>query len=179
MRFKMTEERIQTINTPEIVQRDMIDNNSGVFERAAFHDFDLTDFILKFMNSEVAEIFDVYLSRYRWEGPQGIYLEFLAECEMYGREIKEYTGDLSRQTLMDIGDWIGYIYRLTHYTTGDSSKEIVRLMPPEYMIRAYWYGHTQDPLGWIQEFLWDNDLKRWCECVDNNPRKAEKRRKLS
>lgn len=165
---------LKVTETPRVIQNDLIDNNCRVFYLAARDNWDLVDFINKFMRSEVAELFDQYLNKYRWDGGDGMYAEFLGECDVYGIDIEKNKSKYSKYYRIEAAHWIGYIYRLTHFKTGESSKEIVEFMPPDYMLNAYAVGHTWDPDFWIENFYWDNDLDRFYKYFDDLYDQAQK-----
>lgn len=167
-------EREHITQTPKIVQEDLIENNCRAFFLAARDGWDVEDFISKFMLSETADLLDQYLNKYRWDGGDGIYAEFLGECNLYGTEIKKNTSSYSLHYREEAAYWIGYIYRLAHFKTGEISSEIVEFMPPEFMLRAYAVGHTKDPDGWIEEYYWANDLERFYKYFDDGLDNVEK-----
>lgn len=162
--FDGDEERYRAITaTPVDIQRDLIDNNAYLFSKAARKRYDLTDFIERFMRSKIAEILDMELNKYMWEGPESLLADFELECAQSGMSLKKskYTDipDLIHEG--SIGEWIGYIYRLTHFKTAESSKEIVDFMPAEMMTRAYYTGHCEDPDGWIENYTLKNDIEKY------------------
>ena len=109
--------RLEIINTPRCIRDAMIQNNERVFYLAAKEGYDLEDFITKFMYSEEADRLDQYLNRYRWDGGDGIFREFLSSCELYGIVLKKDATKWSLAYRGVIAEWIAYIYRLMHFMT--------------------------------------------------------------
>ena len=69
------------------------------------------------------------------------------------RDRFEKPGDVYSEELIY---WIGYIYRYWHYVTGESSKEILKLVPVKVMKKNYeWlYLMTQEE---VIEILKENN----------------------
>ena len=103
------------------------------------------------------------LNHYQWEGPESLLADFEMECAYADIELKEseYTKRTDLIHEGKIGLWIGYIYRLTQFKTGESSVEIVDFMPAEMMTRAYYAGHCEDPDGGIENYTYKNDLEKY------------------
>lgn len=163
-------ERERVRNTPECAQQLLIDNNFDVFHYAALECYDMTDFIEKFMKSDVAALMDFHLNYYRWQGRESIFPDFLYECDLNGIKLKmnKDTAKDMLPVLAEKAGWIGYIYRLTHFKTGETSKEILEFMPVKMMMRSYYYAHCVDPDGWIEEYYYDNDFTRYAKYFRNN-----------
>lgn len=64
--------------------------------------------------------------------------------------------------------WIGYMYRYIAYTTGESTKFIMKLFNYKQMNDVYYSYHTQDPEWCIDSLLNINNLTR--DIFDKNSR---------
>lgn len=169
-------ERELVRNTPEVVQRLLIDNNFDVFYAASSEGYEMSDFIKRFMHSDVAALMDFHLNYYRWQGKESILPDFLYECNLAGIELEKSDKRKElRPVLAEKAGWVGYIYRLTHFKTGETSKEIVEFMPPDMMLRSYHYAHCVDPDGWIEDYYSNNDWDRYVKyfCQDKESLEGE------
>lgn len=162
--FQDDEERRKAIiTTPRLIKKDLIDNNALLFSKAARMGYDMIDFMERFMRSKTAVDMDMELTHYQWEGPESLLSDFIYECCMDNIELKDskYTKRSAWEHDANVCYWIGYIYRLTHFKTGESSKEIVDFMPAEMMTRAYYTGHCEDPDNWIENYTFKKDLEKY------------------
>ena len=85
----------------------------------------------------------------QWAGEEYLLEEVIDEA----RDRFEKPGDVYSEELIY---WIGYIYRYWHYVTGESSKEILKLVPVKVMKKNYeWlYLMTQEE---VIEILKENN----------------------
>ena len=159
-------EKERILNVSPLVKYTVIELNAILFYRAAaVHGYDAEDFIEKFMNSATARLFDMALNFYRWEGVPAIMADFIIECQDTGIILKkaENQDEIHLEVVGSKAEWIGYIYRLTHYMTGLSSAEIIDLMPVKEMMFQFHAGHTTDPERWVDKYL-DTECM---SCLDN------------
>lgn len=94
------------------------------------------EFIDAFMRSETAARLDLPYDRLQWAGE-----EYILE------EVSDEIGELPDGAIWDDEPlfWTGYLYRLWHYQTGDSSAEIGRMADAATMHACYPGYHTLDP----------------------------------
>ena len=92
---------------------------------------------------------DSTYNRMQWAGEEYLLEEVIDEA----RDRFEKPGDVYSEELIY---WIGYIYRYWHYVTGESSKEILKLVPVKVMKKNYeWlYLMTQEE---VIEILKENN----------------------
>ena len=168
----------EIINTPKNVQLHLMNCNAAVFWQACKDGYNFEDFVGKFMRSEVAKVLDLHLNYYRWEGPPGLYQDFLDECDIWGTPLEKETRDLDIHKISETGHWAGFIYRLAHFKTGDSSEFLVDFIPPKLLLSAYPTGHCQDPDQWIEDYIFDKDVAKYYKFFDvdnipNNDQRAD------
>lgn len=101
------------------------------------------------MKSATAKALDSTYNRMQWAGEEYLLEEVIDEA----RDRFEKPGDVYSEELIY---WIGYIYRYWHYVTGESSKEILKLVPVKVMKKNYeWlYLMTQEE---VIEILKENN----------------------
>ena len=117
-------------------QRQLCDIQGRLFELARLRGYDCPTFIEKFMNSEVARHMDSPFDFFQWAGEEYL-LEALDE-EEGGLPV---AGDVWGNEPMF---WTGYLYRLWHYLTGETSREIYQIADAETMGGAYLGMHVLD-----------------------------------
>lgn len=173
------QERELVRGTPKVVQQLLIDNNFDVFYAAALEGYEMSGFIKTFMLSDVAALMDFHLNYYRWHGKESIVPDFLDECDLTGIELQKTEEHKElRPVLAEKAGWVGYIYRLTHFKTGETSKEIVEFMPPDMMLRSYHYAHCVDPDGWIEDYYSNNNWDRYVKYFYRNQELSEEQPSL-
>lgn len=170
--FDDPEKRREAIlTTPNMTRQLMINNHAGAFSLAVEDGYELEDVINKFMRSEVAVTMDDELNHYQWEGAESVYYDFIFECAMNDILLKKAPNNKGYDS--DMAFWIGYIYRLTYFKTGEDSKDILEFMPAKTMMYAYPTGHCEDPDGWIEDYYLDNDLGRYFKYFGKKEYEAE------
>ena len=121
----------------------------GLFKLSARRGIGSAEFIKVFMKSDTAKALDSTYNRMQWAGEEYLLEEVIDEA----RDRFEKPGDVYSEELIY---WIGYIYRYWHYVTGESSKEILKLVPVKVMKKNYeWlYLMTQEE---VIEILKENN----------------------
>lgn len=107
-----------------------------LFELSATAGYDSARFIDSFMRSETAACLDRPYDRLQWAGEEYILEEF-------SETVEPLAGDDPWSS--DVLFWIGYLYRLWHYLTGEGSAQISNTADAETMRRCYPGYHTLDP----------------------------------
>ena len=111
------------------------DMQGQLFEMSHERKLDSEAFIKAFMLSDIAADLDSEFNHMQWAGKEYI-------MERISDELKEKIttgGEMyDRERLY----WMGYVYRVWHYYTGESSKEIYKQAPAETMRVTYLIYHT-------------------------------------
>ncbi|MDR0697412.1 MAG: hypothetical protein LBF68_07790 [Christensenellaceae bacterium] len=102
-------------------------------------------FIQLFMNSVCVANYDQEYNRLQWAGEEYILEELIDECKDKLVSGKTYTKDEMY--------WIGYTYRYWHFTTGESSKKIIKRAPAKIMKNGYARLHTIDVALAIEDLI--------------------------
>ena len=102
-------------------------------------------FIRRFMNSEIAKVFDSKDFLDDTISINGIYKELDAQ---FG-ESKYGSTKFNSEVLF----WIGYIYRYFSYTYGLSSKQVYKIIKPNELNEMYYVYHTFDCANAIARIL--------------------------
>ena len=121
-----------------------------LFELAAKAGAGSAEFIDAFMRSRTAARLDLPYDRLQWAGEEYI-LEELSD-ELGGLPAGNIWSD-------DASFWTGYLYRLWHYQTGDSSEKINRAADAATMHACYPGYHTLDP---------EMAIERLCEAASQS-----------
>ena len=95
------------------------------------------------------------LNRYRWEGTEGLWEDFLEECEAKGITLsKANPHEASAPNLMgEIAYWCGCVYREWHFRDGLWSEEMFEKLPPRILMDEYGWGHTMIVQTWLESNL--------------------------
>ncbi|MBQ9042779.1 MAG: hypothetical protein IJ111_08185 [Eggerthellaceae bacterium] len=123
--MKLTREKIQLCSI-----------QGRLFELSANEGIDSAVFIDAFMQSGTAARLDLTYDRLQWSGEEYILEELADELGMLPTGTTWGNDELF---------WTGYLYRLWHYTTGESSSEINRIANAATMRACYPGYHTLDP----------------------------------
>lgn len=118
-------------------QRQLCDIQGRLFELARARGYDCPTFIEAFMNSDVARRMDGVFDFLQWAGE-----EYLLE------ELDDEVGGLPRAGASwgrEPMYWTGYLYRLWHYLTGETSLAIYATADADTMGGAYLGMHVLDP----------------------------------
>lgn len=131
------------------IELQLCDILGGLFKLSARRGIGSAEFIKVFMKSDTAKALDYTYNRMQWAGEEYLLEEVIDES----RDRFEKPGDVYSEELIY---WIGYIYRYWHYVTGESSKEILKLVPVKVMKKNYeWlYLMTQEE---VIEILKENN----------------------
>ena len=131
------------------IELQLCDIQGRLFKLSARRRISSTEFIKVFMKSATAKALDSTYNRMQWAGEEYLLEEVIDEA----RDRFEKPGDVYSEELIY---WIGYIYRYWHYVTGESSKEILKLVPVKVMKKNYeWlYLMTQEE---VIEILKENN----------------------
>ena len=131
------------------IELQLYDILGGLFKLSARRGIGSAEFIKVFMKSDTAKALDYTYNRMQWAGEEYLLEEVIDEA----RDRFEKPGDVYSEELIY---WIGYIYRYWHYVTGESSKEILKLVPVKVMKKNYeWlYLMTQEE---VIEILKENN----------------------
>lgn len=131
------------------IELQLCDILGGLFKLSARRGIGSAEFIKVFMKSDTAKALDSTYNRMQWAGEEYLLEEVIDEA----RDRFEKPGDVYSEELIY---WIGYIYRYWHYVTGESSKEILKLVPVKVMKKNYeWlYLMTQEE---VIEILKENN----------------------
>lgn len=155
-RITVTEEyRDMVKRTNPVIQQLHIDENAELFERAVKQGYALEAFITTFMQSDAAFRLDMPLNRYRWEGTEGLWEDFLEECEAKDITLsKANPHEASAPNLMgEIAYWCGCVYREWHFRDGLWSEEMFEKLPPRILMDEYGWGHTMIVQTWLESNL--------------------------
>lgn len=99
-------------------------------------------FIRRFMNSNLANRMDNI--GFLFDSTD--VLDAIAEVEdQYGKS----TYGIEKFTIEEM-HWIGYIYRYWAYITGQSSKQVYKMVKPEKLKKLYFPYHSLDPMQAIE-----------------------------
>lgn len=131
-----------------------------IFLIAYDNNCDIINFISLYMKSKTRKSMDKPLSHWHLRPELRVYQE--VEDEVGGfKKVKEQT--LNR----DAVEWLGYFYSEWHFITSESSKTIVRFLPPERGLRHYYAFHQINEEDAIEMSKKEYNLSR------NNHRKYE------
>jgi len=102
---------------------------ANLFKISAEKGYDSEKFINGFLRSELCRYIDMEYSRYQFMDE----LYWMEELEDFNKE------SLVPGTVLDEDElyWMGHIYREWHFTTGESSKQILRKMSVKKMHKLY------------------------------------------
>ena len=131
------------------IELQLCDIQGRLFILSAQRGISSAEFIKVFMKSDTAKALDSTYNRMQWAGEEYLLEEVIDEA----RDRFEKPGHVYSEELIY---WIGYIYRYWHYVTGESSKEILKLVPVKVMKKNYeWlYLMTQEE---VIEILKENN----------------------
>lgn len=118
-------------------QWQLCDIQGRLFELARARGYDCPAFAELFMNSEVARHMDSVFDFFQWAGEE--YLLEALDDEVGGLPV---AGAVWGNEPMY---WTGYLYRLWHYLTGETSREIYETADAGTMGGAYLGMHVLDP----------------------------------
>ena len=131
------------------IELQLCDIQGRLFKLSAQRRINSAEFIKVFMKSAKAKALDSTYNRIQWAGEEYLLEEVIDEAG----DRFEKPGEVYSEELIY---WIGYIYRYWHYVTGESSKEILKLVPVKVMKKNYeWlYLMTQEE---VIEILKENN----------------------
>ncbi|MFR7404106.1 MAG: hypothetical protein ACLUW6_05655 [Coriobacteriaceae bacterium] len=104
------------MNKLRLDQRQLCDIQGRLFELARANGYDCPAFIEAFMNSDVARRMDSTFDFLQWAGEE--YL--LEELDAEAGGLPPAGATWGREPMY----WTGYIYRLWHYLTGETSRHL-------------------------------------------------------
>lgn len=112
---------------------------------------------------------DMPLNQYRWEGTEGLWEDFLEECESKNIVLPKAEGlEAAGPTIMgEIAYWCGCVYREWHFRDGLWSEEMFELLPPDVLMYEYVWGHTMMVETWLDLNL-DRLITDAAANIDNN-----------
>lgn len=142
-RVSVTDEfREMVKSTNPITKRLHIEENAELFERAVKHGYSLEAFITAFMLSDAAFRLDMPLNQYRWEGTQGLWEDFIDECEMKSVPLPQADPPESSAPGLygEIAYWCGCVYREWHFRDGLWSEEMSEKLPAGVLMSDYGWG---------------------------------------
>ena len=116
----------------------LCDVQGQLFELSSERGYDSESFIKAYMTSQVSADMDKEFHHVQWAGKA--YMLSRMEDEVADRLSKG--GEVYDR---DVLHWIGYIYRYWNLHTGESSREIHRMVPAKVMRVAYPMYHTMGP----------------------------------
>ncbi len=125
------------LNKLRLDQRQLCDIQGRLFELARANGYDCPAFIEAFMNSDVARRMDSTFDFLQWAGED--YL--LEELDAEAGGLPPAGATWGREPMY----WTGYIYRLWHYLTGETSRDIYAIADADTMGGAYLGMHVLDP----------------------------------
>ena len=124
-------------------------NQGALFSDCQYLDYypcDAYDFITKFMYSDIAESMDKEVSMCHTWGTEQLY-----ETLFFQQEYKKFGGVFIDDRVLY---WVGYLYRYWAWWIGESSKDIIRIIPVERACQTYIGLHTLSPEEAIM--MWKN-----------------------
>lgn len=111
----------------------MCDIQGRLFEMTGKSEYDSVPFIKAFMTVDIAKSLNSKFNRMQWTGKEYLLAE-VADSSEFTRGGTVY----DKETLY----WIGYIYRLCHFSKDENSKKIYKQAPAETMNRNWLILHT-------------------------------------
>lgn len=117
------------------IQESIAETQAEVFLMSLEKDLDSPTFIKAFMRSNAAKHLDSEFDFLQWAGRAYILDAFLDEA----KDQLKIGGELYDKETMY---WIGYTYRMWHFHTNESSKEIYKQAPAKTMRIVYLPYHT-------------------------------------
>ena len=118
----------------------------NLFELAWRKGYRMSEFVEKFMNSQIAARLDSPYSRTQWDGEERLLHDVAEECSLFPDAKPD---DVNSEALF----WAGYLYRYWHYYTGESSKEMFAKTGFRRMMYTYPGYHTLACEKAIQKLL--------------------------
>ncbi len=119
------------------LQYSLADMQGKLFELSADDGYDSECFIKLFMTSSIAAKLDSEFDFLQWAGKEYIFEKMKAE---FGDSLIKNKSVFDKETLF----WIGYVYRLWHFYTNESSKTIFKKASAKKMNVSYLNYHTMD-----------------------------------
>ena len=117
------------------LQYSLANMQGKLFELSADEGFDSECFIKLFMTSSIAAKLDSEFDFLQWAGKEYIFEKMKAEL---GDSLIKSKSVYDKETLF----WIGYVYRLWHFYTNESSKAIFKKASARKMNVSYLNFHT-------------------------------------
>lgn len=117
------------------LQYSLANMQGKLFELSADEGFDSERFIKLFMTSSIAAKLDSEFDFLQWAGKEYIFEKMKAEL---GDSLIKSKSVYDKETLF----WIGYVYRLWHFYTNESSKAIYKKASAKKMNVIYLNYHT-------------------------------------
>ena len=117
------------------LQSALSDMQGQLFEMSIEKCLDRETFIKVFMLSDIDSDLDSEFNHMQWAGKEYIMERILDELK---DKLKTGGETYDRETMY----WTGYVYRIWHYYTGESSKEIYKQAPAKTMRITYFPYHT-------------------------------------
>lgn len=125
------------------LQTFIAETQKNIFVIAYNSGYEIVDFINKYMRSNICEKIDSDYSYWQNQSANRIIEEFLLEEP----HIKKTN---NQKINIDAVEWLGFFYRRWHFITSESSKQIVRFLPPIDGIRMWYTLHQLDELTTIE-----------------------------
>lgn len=119
-----------------------------IFEESTDMGLDSAKFIELFMNGITAWHLDLPRHKASWCGKGYIIDEFFRENNAPAGKTWPY----------DFMHWTGFIYRFWHYFTGQYSKEIYLIGPPDLLMRLYPRCHNQPVENAVRMIFHEREL---------------------
>ena len=117
------------------LQYSLANMQGKLFELSADDGYDSECFIRLFMTSSIAAKLDSEFDFLQWAGKEYIFEKMKAE---FSNSLIKSKSVYDKETLF----WIGYVYRLWHFYTNESSKTIFKKASAKKMNVSYLNFHT-------------------------------------
>jgi hypothetical protein len=125
---------------------------SEVFSLAWNDKNDIVSFVRNFMLSPLAYALDAEYSAEQYYSAYKIYTSIKQHYEIAENGSSSYG--------LEPVSWLGFFYRQWHFITGESSKQIIAVLPPEKALRLYASLHILAPEKAIERMKFDYAFKQ-------------------
>lgn len=107
-----------------------------VFLIAFDNNYDIVEFIICYMRSDVKEQLDKKFSSWQSQSSYRIFEEVISMNDV---------ATVDKQTInRDAVEWLGYFYSRWHFLTGETSREILKFLHPKEGLKDYFVLHQLD-----------------------------------